>query len=125
MPFATFIEKDNITSLTKSNLVHRTINSEPDEPSRPYGKEFGKVGEEYTYTSSATDIEKDMIYYLWGWGDGNFSDWLGPFDSGERCTISHSWGDPGTYNVRAKAKDVVDYVSDWSDNLTVVININY
>jgi hypothetical protein len=69
----------------------------------------------------ATDADGDMIYYLWDWGDGNFSEWLGPFASNLTATAQHSWSVKGTYSIRVKAKDVYDTESNWSEPLAVTM----
>ncbi len=103
-------------------------NSPPEQPTRPTGKAQGSAGNSYEYTSVTTDINQDEIYYMWDWGDGTYSDWLGPYSSGTECTESYTWGEQGTYNVRVKAKDNEDAESEWSEPFTVKmphITINY
>jgi len=56
-----------------------------------------------------------MIYYLFDWGDGTYSGWVGPFESGKKAKISHIWNGKGTYNIRVKAKDIGGAQSEWSD----------
>ncbi|RLF44681.1 MAG: hypothetical protein DRN29_08030, partial [Thermoplasmata archaeon] len=45
--------------------------------------------------------------------------WLGPYKSGEKIVISHSWNRRGSYEVRVKAKDIYGRESEWSDPLPV------
>jgi len=66
------------------------------------------MGQEYSYTRSATDPDGDQVYYLWDWGDGNTSGWLGPYASGQAVTITHTWEKGGSYEIRARAKDIND-----------------
>ena len=124
MPYASFVEKDNITSMTDCDLVHRTFNNEPDKPNKLNGPTDGKPGEEYTYTSSATDIEKDEIYYMFDWGDDSNMTWLGPYESGEIVEASHTWAEQGTYELRVKAMDTQGDESYWSDPLSVIMPRN-
>lgn len=70
---------------------------------------------ELNFTAVATDPEEDQLYYLWDWGDGNASQWLGPFDSGENVTTNHSWAADGEYEIKAKTKDSTGNESDWSE----------
>ena len=58
------------------------IPGRPNKPSTPTGEASGKIRVEYTYTSSAIDPDNDPIYYVFNWGDGTDSGWLGPVDSG-------------------------------------------
>jgi hypothetical protein len=62
---------------------------------------------------------------MWDWGDGNFSDWLGPFASGVTSNAQHSWTIKGTYSIRVKAKDTNGAESNWSEPLAVTMPRNY
>lgn len=95
--------------------------SPPEKPARPSGIATGKPREEYTYTTSTTDSNGDKVYYKWDWGDGTTSDWLGPYDSGERVNSTHKWSMQGNYNIRVKARDVTGAESEWSEPLPVSI----
>ncbi len=97
------------------------IHFPPDTPSVPSGPTIGKTGITYTYSTSTTDPNGDQIYYNFSWGDDTYSDWLGPYDSGEIITASHVWIEEGNYKIQVKAKDVHDAVSNWSDSLLVTM----
>jgi hypothetical protein len=94
-------------------------NSPPNKPSKPSGPSTGKPGEECTYHSQTRDPEESQLHYLFDWGDGTDSGWLGPYDSGETCGASHIWTRQGTYTIRVKAKDLQGYESEWSEPLPV------
>ncbi len=98
------------------------VNSPPKEPDRPKGPTQAKPNQEYTYTTTTTDPDEDQVYYMWRWGDGNYSEWLGPFNSGETAEASHSWAETANYQVRVKAKDTVSgSETEWSQPLTVTV----
>jgi hypothetical protein len=97
-------------------------NHRPKLPNRPIGPTDGHIEKKYTYSANTTDSDKDEIYYMWDWGDGNFSDWIGPFKSGETVNVSYKWINPGLYQIRVKARDKFHYESDWSDALAVIIS---
>ena len=78
------------------------------------GATNGKAGKEYDYTFVTTDPNEDEVYYYIEWGDGNIEEWIGPYDSGEEATLSHSWDEKGTYITKVKAKDTDDLQSDWT-----------
>jgi hypothetical protein len=46
--------------------------------------------------------------------------WDGPYNSGDEVTFNHTWSEKGTYIIKAKAKDIYDYESQWG-TLTVII----
>ena len=100
-------------------------NNPPLKPSTPSGPNSGKPGVQYMYTTSTTDPDGDMIYYKWDWGDGNFSNWLGPFNSGATATATYSWAQKGDYNIKVKAKDVYGAESDWSDPLPITMPLDF
>jgi len=91
----------------------------PEQPDRPIGDTSGKVGKEYTYSTILFDPDGDQMYCKWDWGDGTFSDWLGPYDSDVNVEASHIWNEKGSYLIKVKAKDVYDAESDWSEPLSV------
>ena len=93
----------------------------PETPETPDGPGQGAPGDELSFSSSTIDPDDDQIYYLWDWGDGNFSEWIGPYNSGEICTELYTWNEKGTYSIRVKAKDVYEMESDWSDPLEVIM----
>jgi hypothetical protein len=103
------------------NLDWHIFSNPPNEPTQPEGPTAGFININYTYTSSTTDPDGEEVYYMWDWGDGNISDWIGPYDSGETLEASHTWTAPGEYEIKVKAIDPCDAESDWSDPLSVVI----
>jgi hypothetical protein len=97
------------------------IADESQAPQKPVitGPASGKSGEEYTYNAETIDIDGDQLFYLFDWGDGSFSDWIGPYDSGETATITYVWRAQGTYEIRVRAKDDHGVQSEWSDPLEI------
>ncbi len=102
-------------------IAHGTpVNSLPNNPLQPSGP--GSLVEDttYDYTVSGSDPEGDPLRYRWDWGDGDTSGWVGPYDAGVPCTLSHSWADTGTYEIKVKSRDPW-YESGWSTPLTVTV----
>jgi len=104
------------------NLAAATANQPPNDPAQPDGPITGGTDVSYTYTTTTTDPESEQIFYLWSWGDGTQSQWLGPFDSGAAAEASHSWNMAGIYAVKVKAKDSLGLESGWSPSLPVQID---
>ncbi len=106
-------------------LVDYTVYSEeltndaPTEPSLPDGPSNFPTIEEHSYSSTAVDPDGDDVYYRWAFGDGDSTEWLGPYTSGATCTVSHTWAVAGSYDVTVSARDKFDAISDWSDPLHV------
>jgi hypothetical protein len=97
------------------------LNQRPQTPDRPTGSIEGKPNVEYIYTTSTTDADGDMVYYNFSWGDGTYSGWIGPFDSGIEAFARHAWTTKGTYNITVKAKDTKGDESDWSEPLAITM----
>ncbi|MBN1280301.1 MAG: PKD domain-containing protein [Candidatus Thermoplasmatota archaeon] len=95
------------------------LNQRPEKPATPDGPTDGKVNTAYMYKTSTVDLDGDRVYYNFSWGDGTYSDWIGPYDSGEEATAKHSWKTKGNYDIKVKAKDTMGGESDWSDPLPV------
>ena len=107
-----------------SPVIHVTVISEnyaPNTPNKPSGQVKGKIGQTYLYSTSTTDPDGDPVYYLWDWGDGNQSEWLGPFASGAQASAQHSWSAKGDYSIKVKAKDIYGAESAWSDPLPITM----
>jgi len=102
-------------------IAYFVLNEPPNKPFRPYGPLTGEINVEHTYTTSATDPNEGDVYFMWDWGDGSTSQWLGPYASGEECEASHSWAGPRDYQIKVKAKDIYGAESDWSEPLTVTM----
>jgi hypothetical protein len=122
----TFIDKrnGNYDIYFAPLLEEPSGNNGPVKPNKPSGQINGKAGEEYTYTTSTIDPNGDKVYYLWDWGDGNYSGWLGPYNSGVTCEAKHIWTKKNNYNIKVKAKDIYGKDSIWSDPLSVTMPKN-
>jgi len=124
------IENMNITYAVKgSKLILATLSevaqscfpSNPPDPPNISGPSSGIVEQNLGFTIVTTDPDGDDLYYYIDWGDETSSEWLGPYESGQTITTSHSWTEIGDYNITVKAKDIHDVESGWSDPLTVYI----
>lgn len=100
-------------------------NQPPNTPNKPTGRASGKPGVTYLYSTSSTDPEDQQLCYQWDWGDGNLSAWVGPVNSGQTTSISHSWSEKGTYQVRVKCRDIYYEESPWSEPLSVTMPYSY
>ena len=95
------------------------VSSQPDKPSLPLGPRIGSSRRNVSYSCVAMDPDGDEIYYLFDWGDGFDSGWLGPYASGEEVFAVHRWSKSGFYEVKVRVKDVHGHMSNWSDPLAV------
>jgi hypothetical protein len=97
----------------------------PTKPQRPSGPPSGKINTEYVYSSSTTDPDGDKISYMFDWGDGTFSSWVGPLNSGATASAKKTYTTKGTYQVKVVAKDTHGVLSEWSDPLSISMPVSY
>ncbi|KYK23836.1 hypothetical protein AYK24_00975 [Thermoplasmatales archaeon SG8-52-4] len=93
----------------------------PETPTKPDGPDAWTQYVETTFTSITTDPDGDDIYYLFDWGDGTDSGWIGPYQSGQTGEAAHTYEDLGTFEIRAISKDSYNALSDWSEPHTISI----
>ncbi|UCD14649.1 MAG: PKD domain-containing protein [Thermoplasmatales archaeon] len=107
-------------SFSDPSLRIAKVSEKPNKPDRPEGPTSGAVQKEYTYTTSTTDPDGDLIKYCFDWGDETFTwtDWL---ESGENVSVSHIWEEPGNYEIKVKARDKYGLDSEWSESLALHI----
>ena len=117
-----FIDSGNGYSVGDGGTILHRIGSQPPEAPEITGPSAGAVGVEYDFTFVSTDPEDEMVSYYIDWGDGDIEDWIGPYPSGEIKTFSHAWDEIGTYEIKAKARDINNIESFWSNIL--IINIS-
>jgi outer membrane protein assembly factor BamB len=89
-------------------------NSPPEAPSIS-GETNGKVGEKYWYSIGAVDPDNNPISLYIEWGDGTTTGWTWEQASGEIWYYDHIWSEKGSYIIRAKAKDVFNEESNWTE----------
>ncbi|MCP4148429.1 MAG: hypothetical protein GY757_11835 [bacterium] len=97
------------------------VNRAPRKPKKLQGKKRGSPGTSYFYKSKTKDPEQNQIFYMVNWGDGNISDWLGPYNSNEWFSTSHAWDARDNYKIKIKAKDIHGAESKWSKTKIVKI----
>lgn len=110
--------------ISDSSIYVVTITSIPKTPQQPQGPSTGKNENTYEYYTSCVEPDNDQVFYLWNWGDGSNSGWIGTYNSEEVCYMSHSWDEEGEYEIKVKAKDEHGKESDWSDPLEVTMPKN-
>jgi hypothetical protein len=93
-----------------------TSNDPNNPPNTPTisGPTKGEPGKIYRFTIIGTDPDSDMVSGFVDWGDNTTTDWVGPYDSGEVFSVTHSWNVKGTYAVKVKIKDVHGAESGWA-----------
>jgi len=114
---------DDIGWFTKSPLwlFSTGDNMPPAKPDILLASAFGRPGTQLNFSVVTIDPDEDEVYYKWDWGDGNYSDWLGPYSSGLNITTNHTWTKLGEFEIKVKAKDSNNIESPWSDPVQTII----
>jgi len=94
----------------------------PYQPSAPTFFGVNKTNSDIIFSSSSSDPNNDDLYYLFDWGDGSTSEWIGPYPNNEMVQEMHSWVNEGKYLVRVKAKDINDHESQWSEPTLISVS---
>jgi hypothetical protein len=106
------------------NILDTNGNTAPDRPNTPNGPSNGIPFLKYTFEAITTDPDDDKIYYKWDWGNGETSEWTGPFDSGKKVEETYRWDEKGSYDIKVKSKDEFGAETGWSDTLTIKISFS-
>ncbi len=120
--YATKVSKLCLATLVELSELY--VNGSLEKPSTPNGPTSGKIGEKYSYSSSTTDTDGYDLFYMFDWGDGSKSPWIGPIESGKEVVAEHIWNDKDSYDIRVKAKNKLGTLSDWSDPLIITMPKN-
>lgn len=112
---------ESLSSKLLAVSISGTPNSAPKKPTTPAGTKDGYAGRSYTYTSYASDPDRDLICYTFDWGDGSTSQ-TSYANSGLRGRSSHAWSRPGSYRIRVMATDSSGASSSWSEATTIKIS---
>jgi hypothetical protein len=105
-------------------LIKLTENEAPNQPTID-GQQSGRPCISYSYDVRASDPEGDEVYYWIEWGDGSAAiQWIGPYQSGQIITVSHTFSKKGTFIIKCQTKDVYGKESDWG-TLSVTMPYSY
>lgn len=100
-------------------------NNAPYIPSKPDGPESGIPDSIYSFTTSTNDPDHDLVSYQFAWGDGDTSNWSDFAASGNSAVVSKSWSETNIYSVKARAKDTLGAISNWSEPCSIAIVIKW
>jgi hypothetical protein len=92
----------------------------PFVPHRPAGSDTVSVGDSVTYITAAGHPLLRKVSIQFDWGD-TLGDW-GEFIAADQFYyVRHAFAHAGTMLVRARARDALDHISDWSKAETVEV----
>jgi len=129
------VARDQSQAQTSGPIWTFTTNDcDCDPPEKPEGQNQVRNRSRHEYSTRIMNMHQNHngLYYQFSWGDGNFSEWIGPYNNNERVRSEHQWSEPGSYQVQARArfqnKNVTLFLATmddweytgWSEPLTVV-----
>ena len=106
------------------NILDTTGNTAPNRPNKPNGPSNGIPYIKYKFSATTIDPDEDNVYYKWEWGNGEITDWIGPFNSGDIAEESYRFNEKGSYDIKVKSKDELGAETGWSDPLTIKISFS-
>jgi len=92
-------------------------------PDAPTGDGSGAAEDTLNFQAVSTDPDDDDLYFQFDFGDGETSDWLGPYSSGTACPVEHVFASDGQYDVRVRTKDVWAATSELSPAMTITVDV--
>lgn len=117
----------NGTSNNMGNIVLYP-NIPPNNPSMPSGPIALQIGSNGIYETNASDTNAlNKLQYRFDWdagGSHEYSQYTNYVNSGEYASKTYHWDSPGTYIIKAQARDENGAVSSWSEGLTIVIYVS-
>jgi len=123
---STIVKSANFEITNDKNFIEtesfNIIIYDPLDP--PYGPTEGIVNYVYTFCIVIPNNQEYEPYYvIWDWGDGSYSDWLGPFVAEETVCDEHSWNLTGYYEIRVGIRDFFQNIT-WTNPLIIYISEN-
>ena len=90
-----------------------TLNDPPTTPDIT-GPSSGKISTSYTYNATAYDVNENNLWFIWDWGDGTTSEWMGAIAPNTICQATHTWDTEGAYIIKVKVRDEWGAESSWA-----------
>ncbi len=111
-----------LVSGSSDSLTVRVVYRRPPEtPTTPTGPTVGVTDSSYTFVAGANHPDGDDVAIRCAWGEGDTSGWSEYVLPSVPAEMSHAWSTPGTYVVRAQARDTHGLTSQWSDPHDITI----
>ncbi len=79
------------------------------------------AGETAEFETYAADPDGNDVYFMFDYGNGEASGWIGPYASNSLCVHTYNYPSAGDYEVMVKARDEFDAESQWTASLPVSI----
>jgi leucine-zipper-like transcriptional regulator 1 len=104
------------------SLPHSIIMNELPTPSVPVGPSTGYIQTSYQFSSFVVHPDNKDVAIRFDWSNGEISEWSHWVSSGDSVSMSHYWFNPGTYYIKAQAKDSSGLMSPWSLPHSIILS---
>jgi outer membrane protein assembly factor BamB len=103
-------------------LVGSICNKPPAIPDKPTGPNMAQMNGVAIYSTKTTDPSGGDVRYQFGWGDGTTSSWGEFVRQDSVISDTHAFVRSGLLAVRARAQNLKNATSGWSDTLRVAVS---
>ena len=110
------------TAWSDSSFIH-VGEYGPFVPRRPSGPDTISVGDSAAYITAAGHPLLREVSLQFDWGD-TLGEWTGFIPADQFYYERHAFTRVGMMSVRARARDALDHISDWSKPETVLVEAN-
>jgi outer membrane protein assembly factor BamB len=102
-------------------LVGSLCKKPPHVPEKPTGPSIVQLGSLAAFSTKTTDPSGSTVRYEFDWNDGTTSGW-GPYVAQSIAyPDTHTFEHSGSFAVKARAQNVTNATSGWSDTLRVAV----
>ena len=102
-------------------LVGSICKKPPRVPDKPTGPDTVQKGAVALFSTKTTDASGSEVRYQFDWGDGTTSAWGEFVKQDSLISDTHAFVRTGSLQVRARAQNVKNATSGWSDTLRVAV----
>ncbi len=102
--------------------AENSIGDPPTVIVEPAGPVEAVTGQEATYQFAANDPDQDAVQVRVDWGIGELSSWSALVPTGQQVAFRQTYRQPGTFAIRAMARDADGKTSEWTSIQTVTVS---
>lgn len=94
----------------------------PEAPLRPWSSDSPMAGRPFACSTQTADPTVGQVAYQFDWGDGNQSEWSLYVAGSSVHGDTHTYGNTGEYDIRARSRESGGRTSKWSEPLSIAVS---
>jgi len=98
------------------------ISKVPTDPSKPSGPSSVKINTDNTFSTTSSDKDGDKLFYQWLWDGNKESEWMGPYEAGEKCEITITWSQTKVTELKVYVRDEGGTINKNPGRKTIVVS---